>query len=78
MLAEEWSALLHHARPGARAIFRSAGRDAAFIWPTRVRFQGSEEKLGDLLRSQPDLAGRLHERDRVHTYGSFHIVDFPS
>ena len=50
--------------PRGRVIFRSGGRDAAFL-PRRVR---------DRLSFEPDLAARLHRQDRVGTYGSFHIA----
>jgi len=32
-------------------------------------------KLPELLTFHPDLAAALHEKDRVHTYGSFYIAD---
>lgn len=77
-LADEWSAILETAAPNARAIFRSAGRTTPWLDDLQVRFRGRERRLDDLLRRQPRLAGELHARDRVHTYGSFHIVDLPA
>jgi S-adenosylmethionine-diacylglycerol 3-amino-3-carboxypropyl transferase len=76
-LAEEWGAILAAARPGARAIFRSAGLRVTYLDPLPVTHQGRERRLGELLRYHPELAARLHERDRVHVYGSFHIADLP-
>jgi S-adenosylmethionine-diacylglycerol 3-amino-3-carboxypropyl transferase len=76
-LAEEWTALLASAAPGARAIFRSAGLRVNWLDHLKVRHRGRERALGELLRYHPDLAASLHARDRVHTYGSFHIADLP-
>jgi S-adenosylmethionine-diacylglycerol 3-amino-3-carboxypropyl transferase len=76
-LTEEWEAILATAAPGARAIFRSAGLRVDFLDHLRVTFQGRHRELGSLLRYHTDLAAELHARDRVHTYGSFHIADLP-
>ena len=32
-------------------------------------------KMGELLKYYPEWAAELHEKDRVHTYGSFYIAD---
>ena len=32
-------------------------------------------EVGELLTYHRRLAAELHEKDRVHTYGSFHIAD---
>jgi S-adenosylmethionine-diacylglycerol 3-amino-3-carboxypropyl transferase len=77
-LAEEWTAILEKTEPGARAIYRSAGCSTPWLDPLSVRFHDREMRLGDLLRRHPELSEPLHARDRVHTYGSFHIVDLPS
>jgi S-adenosylmethionine-diacylglycerol 3-amino-3-carboxypropyl transferase len=77
-LVDEWNAILEKARPGARAIFRSAGLKVSYLDHLRVRYQGRETELGALLRQQTDLARELHARDRVHTYGSFYIADLPN
>ncbi|MBL8797066.1 MAG: BtaA family protein [Planctomycetia bacterium] len=74
-LREEWHALLDNARPASRVIFRSAGLNADFVDAIRVRRQGRDMELGRLLRYDRPLAAALHVRDRVHTYGSFHIAD---
>ncbi len=74
-LAEEWTAILANAAPNARAIYRSAGCTTPWLDPLTVRHDGRERRLGDLLRRRPELADPLHAVDRVHTYGSFHIVD---
>ncbi len=76
-LVEEWNAILEKAKPGARAIYRSAGLKVSYLDHLRVRYRGQEAKLGGLLRQNPDLAAELHARDRVHTYGSFYIADLP-
>jgi S-adenosylmethionine-diacylglycerol 3-amino-3-carboxypropyl transferase len=76
-LVDEWNAILEKARPGARAIYRSAGLKVSYLDHLRVRHQGREAELGGLLRQQTDLAAQLHTRDRVHTYGSYYIADLP-
>jgi S-adenosylmethionine-diacylglycerol 3-amino-3-carboxypropyl transferase len=66
LLEEEWGEIFAAARPGARAIFRSGGQDARFLPLSVVR----------RLVFEPDRATALHGRDRVGTYGSFHIARF--
>jgi S-adenosylmethionine-diacylglycerol 3-amino-3-carboxypropyl transferase len=77
-LADEWTGILEKAAPGSRVIYRSAGRTTPWLDPLLVRYRGRREALGGLLRRHPDWADALHARDRVHTYGSFHIVDVPA
>lgn len=64
LLQEEWRRIFARAAPGARVIFRSGARDASFL-PAAVR---------ERLAFDPERAERLHRRDRVGTYGSFHIA----
>src|SRR5262249_17582345 len=77
-LAEEWTEILDKAAPGARTIYRSAGCTTPWLDPLQVRFRGRPARLGTLLERNSTLAEELHARDRVHTYGSFHIVDLPA
>jgi S-adenosylmethionine-diacylglycerol 3-amino-3-carboxypropyl transferase len=63
-LHAEWDRIFAAAGPGAHVIFRSGGRDAGFL-PASIRRQ---------LVFETDLAARLHARDRVGTYGSFHVA----
>lgn len=77
-LVEEWNAILASAAPGARAIFRSAGLKVDFLDHLQVEHRGRTRELGSLLKYNPALAAELHDRDRVHTYGSFHIADLAS
>jgi S-adenosylmethionine-diacylglycerol 3-amino-3-carboxypropyl transferase len=77
-LAEEWSEILGKAAPRARVIYRSAGRTTPWLDPLTVRHRGRAERLGGLLERHSEWADSLHARDRVHTYGSFHIVDLPA
>lgn len=74
-LVEEWEAILGKARPGARVIFRSAGLNADFLNRVQIRYRGLMTDLTRILRFNTSLASELHARDRVHTYGSFHIAD---
>ena len=64
LLGEEWRRIFAAAAPGARIIFRSGSRDASFL-PAAVR---------ERLRFDRQRALDLHRRDRVGTYGSFHIA----
>jgi S-adenosylmethionine-diacylglycerol 3-amino-3-carboxypropyl transferase len=77
-LVDEWNAILEKARPGARAIFRSAGMKVRYLDHLRVQYHGVDQELGSLLEYHSGLASQLHEQDRVHTYGSFYIADLPS
>lgn len=76
-LADEWAALLEKAEPKARVLFRSAGLKEDFLDGLMVKYKGGYKQLGTLLTRQTALAEELHNRDRVNTYGSFHIVDLP-
>lgn len=64
LLEEEWTGVFGAASPRARVIFRSGGNDASFLPLSVLR----------RLRFELELARRLHQRDRVGTYGSFHIA----
>jgi S-adenosylmethionine-diacylglycerol 3-amino-3-carboxypropyl transferase len=64
LLEEEWAQIFASARPGARVIFRSGGKDARFL-PVRAAKQ---------LLFETERATLLHQQDRVGTYGSFHIA----
>ncbi len=77
-LAEEWQWIVTRAAPSARAIWRSAGMQVDFIDPIEVERNGEKVRVGDLLTYNKSLAEELHARDRVHTYGSFYIAQFPS
>lgn len=72
-LNEEWSAILAHAAPRARVLFRSA--HAAPRYLEQVRAGPSPAPLTERLRFLPELARRLHAQDRVHTYAGFHIAE---
>jgi S-adenosylmethionine-diacylglycerol 3-amino-3-carboxypropyl transferase len=74
LLAQEWQAIVDHATPDARILWRSGGLHTDFVDRTRVRHNGREREVAELLRYQRGLADRLHVSDRVHTYGSFHIA----
>jgi S-adenosylmethionine-diacylglycerol 3-amino-3-carboxypropyl transferase len=76
-LADEWTAILEKTEPGSRAIYRSAGCSTPWLDPLSVRYRNRDRRLGDLLTKHPEIADPLHAVDRVHTYGSFHIVDLP-
>jgi len=58
-LREEWDLVLKNSRPGTRILMRSASPEIDFI-PEPVR---------ERLRFFPELTARLHQQDRVGTYG---------
>ena len=72
-LVEEWEAIFARATPDARVIFRSAHARPAYLQGLRVG--PGRRPLLERLHFHHDLAGRLHLRDRVHTYAGFHIAD---
>jgi S-adenosylmethionine-diacylglycerol 3-amino-3-carboxypropyl transferase len=77
-LREEWAALLECAAPGARTIFRSAHAQPAYLDTLTVPGPGRNRNLRELLSFHPELATRLTQADRVHTYAGFHIADIRS
>ncbi|KAA5545302.1 DUF3419 family protein [Roseiconus nitratireducens] len=74
-LAAEWQSIVNRSAPQTRILWRSAALDVDFVDPLRVTAAGELIPVGDLLRYQRTLAGKLHRSDRVHTYGSFYIAD---
>lgn len=74
-LRDEWQAIVDHAAPGARVLWRSGGRHTRFVDDLSVTVRGRRRRVGDLLTYSTELTSRLHAIDRVHTYGSFHLAD---
>lgn len=76
-LGLEWAWIHATARPGARAIFRSAHPDPGYLRQVRLPYADGSPgpHLTDTLLFQPELAQRLHRRDRVGTYGALHVAD---
>jgi S-adenosylmethionine-diacylglycerol 3-amino-3-carboxypropyl transferase len=75
LLESEWQAILNRAAPNTRILWRSGGLRTDFINDVTVRHNGQSVLLPELLKFNTDLAQRLHQLDRVHTYGSFYIAD---
>ena len=75
LLAQEWQAIIDHATPDARVLWRSGGLRVEFVDPLEVQVAGRRTRVGDLLTYHSQLAAELHAKDRVHTYGSFYIAD---
>lgn len=73
-LRDEWQAIVDRASPGARLIWRSGGQHTRFVDDLVVRRSGRPVRVGAVLDYARDLTDRLHQRDRVHTYGSFHLA----
>jgi S-adenosylmethionine-diacylglycerol 3-amino-3-carboxypropyl transferase len=74
-LSREWQAIVNRAAPDARILWRSGGQQTDFVDRVETLVHGRRHRVGDLLSYARDLAQSLHEKDRVHTYGSFHIAD---
>jgi S-adenosylmethionine-diacylglycerol 3-amino-3-carboxypropyl transferase len=77
-LDEEWRLILARAKPGARAIFRSARAEPLWLSQATVSGPNGRVPVRTRLRFDQALAGELHARDRVGTYGGFHIADLES
>jgi S-adenosylmethionine-diacylglycerol 3-amino-3-carboxypropyl transferase len=75
LLELEWQSILKRAAPNTRILWRSGGLKTDFIDRVHVNVGGQMRELPGLLKFHPDLAAELHEKDRVHTYGSFYIAD---
>ena len=74
-LESEWQAIVDRAASGARIIWRSGGLRTDFVDRVCVNFDGTSCRLEQVLNYHRELARQLHARDRVHTYGSFHIAN---
>jgi len=75
VLRKQWQALLDHATPDARVLWRSGGLKVDYVDPIEVKSNGKRQKLSDILKYNVGLAEKLHQQDRVNTYGSFYIAD---
>ena len=75
LLESEWQAIVDRAAPGARLIWRSGGLRTDFIDEVQVNRNGEIQKVSPMLSYNSELASQLHEKDRVHTYGSFYIAE---
>ncbi len=75
ILQAEWQAMLDHAAPASRFLWRSGGLYVDYVDPLRVTVQGRQTRMGHVLTYHKKLATALHAQDRVHTYGSFYIAD---
>jgi S-adenosylmethionine-diacylglycerol 3-amino-3-carboxypropyl transferase len=75
VLQQEWQAIINRAAPHCRVLWRAGGMKVDFVDPIEVELNGQPRRVGELLTYHPELAAELHEKDRVHTYGSFYIAD---
>jgi S-adenosylmethionine-diacylglycerol 3-amino-3-carboxypropyl transferase len=64
LLKAEWEKIIDHSEVGTKIILRSAGLEIDFSW---------ELTRGHLMWF-PEITRRLHQRDRVGTYGSLHCA----
>jgi S-adenosylmethionine-diacylglycerol 3-amino-3-carboxypropyl transferase len=75
LLEGEWQAIVNRAAPQTRMLWRSGGFNTDFIHQVKVQVNGKVRAADELLQYNKELADRLHQLDRVHTYGSFYIAD---
>jgi S-adenosylmethionine-diacylglycerol 3-amino-3-carboxypropyl transferase len=75
LLESEWQAILNRAAPKTRILWRSGGLRTEFLNDVTVRHGGRKVLLPELLTFHTELTQRLHQLDRVHTYGSFYVAD---
>lgn len=75
LLEREWQAIVEHASPDARIIWRSGGVRMDYVNDLVVRIEGQPVRLGDMLSYHSHKATELHKKDRVCTYGSFFIAN---
>lgn len=75
LLIQEWQAIVDRADRETRILWRSGGMDTRFVDEVPVRVGSNTVRVGDVLSYHRQLADQLHSRDRVHTYGSFHVAD---
>ncbi len=76
LLDSEWDAILNRAVPNqTRILWRSGGLRTEYVDEIKVEREGKTIRMGDVLKYYPQWAAELHEKDRVHTYGSFYIAD---
>lgn len=75
LLESEWQAIVSKATPDARLIWRSGGLRTDFIDQVNIQRDGQSLPISPMLTYHKDLAEELHQKDRVHTYGSFYIAD---
>jgi S-adenosylmethionine-diacylglycerol 3-amino-3-carboxypropyl transferase len=75
ILTQEWQAIVDKSAPNTRVLWRSAGLNGEFINTLQIKSNGQTRPLGELLYYHRELAAELHQKDRVHTYGSFCIAD---
>ena len=75
LLESEWQAITTRAAPNSRIIWRSGGLRTDFVNRARVRVQGGQRRVGELLTYHPEFARHLHQKCRVRTYASLSIAD---
>ncbi|MCY2974018.1 MAG: BtaA family protein [Planctomycetota bacterium] len=75
LLESEWQAIIERAAPETRILWRSGGLKTEFLDRVSVRVDGQMRKLPELLKMHPEISDDLHQKDRVHTYGSFYVAD---
>lgn len=60
-------------RATLRSVLRAAANGGRFVYRSTVRSLPVPAELGGVAVGEPELARRLHARDRSATYGSFYV-----
>lgn len=75
ILEQEWQAIVDQSAPHTRILWRSGGLQTDYVNRVKVKIQGKDRTVGEILRYNNELVAELHPKDRVHTYGSFFVAD---
>lgn len=74
-LQEEWQYIFLRAAENTRLIFRSAHAKPNYLNNINVEPTDESSSITERLIFHPGLAADMQKKDRVHTYGGFHIAD---
>lgn len=73
-LVREWDSILAHCTPNVRVLWRSMGQEIDFVNDCRIRYQGREMKLAEVIAYDEELAAELFAKERTRTYQSLRIA----
>jgi S-adenosylmethionine-diacylglycerol 3-amino-3-carboxypropyl transferase len=73
-LRDHCQAIVDHASPGSRFVWRSMASDSDPIDRIKIAHQGRKITMGSLLSYDTELAHSLREQQRVNTYAGFFVA----
>ena len=73
-LAREWDSILAHCTPNVRVLWRSMGQEIDFVNDCRIRYQGREMRLAEVIAYDEEFAAELFAKERTRTYQSLRIA----